>query len=89
MRNDLLKRVERIESKVNPGANITAIFRRIVEAEGGHMVEKPVKGWSYDFGSEQVKVLRQEGENDQELGERAVNLAREQVGGIVRLVSVT
>ena len=87
MRTDLLKRVERIESRFNPGEGITAIFRNIVSPDG---TDRPVSGWSFRKGAEQVQVLRQEGETDESLAQRAETLARAHVerGGIPRLISL-
>jgi hypothetical protein len=77
MKADLLKRVERMESMVNIGAGIGAIFTRYVFP--GH-VDRPVAGWSFGDGDKRVKVLRGEGEDDDDLRRRAVALACEHIG---------
>ena len=86
MKTSLLKRVERIESRAWPCEGITAIFRLIVEPG---LIQRPVKGWSFGNGADRVEVLRGEGENDDDLKQRAVAQAREQLGkGIHRFMSL-
>lgn len=88
----LQARVERIEKKLPSGQDrIEAIFIRIVGAENGNPVELPVLGWRYDRDGESVDVMRLDGEYDQELEERAMALARQDVPQnhyVVRLIHI-
>lgn len=77
MKNDLLKRVERMEQRVACGEEHEAWFVNVVSPGA---IGKPVIGWSFGTETEQVEVLRQEGENDEDLMQRAVALAREHLG---------
>lgn len=87
MKTDFVKRVDRMESKVNPRAGVTAIFCRYVTP--GH-IDRPVAGWSFAGGVGRVEVLRGEGENDHDLKKRAIALAREHIGeGIPSFTSIT
>lgn len=86
MKTDLLKRIERIEQRTLPGDGITAIFRRIVE-QG--FIDRPVKGWCLGDGDDRVDVLRQYGETDDDLRERAASMSRVQKSmEILRLISL-
>ena len=78
MKTGLLKRVERIEQRVNPGENVEAIFIRIVSPSNP---DRPVRGWSFTTdGNQQVEVLRKKSETDEELKKRAEGLARKHLG---------
>jgi hypothetical protein len=88
MKPDLLKRVERIESKTNFRVGVSAIFTTYVTP--GH-IDRPVAGWRFGEGTERMEVLRCEGENDDDLQERAVGLARKHIGegNVPSLTSIT
>ena len=43
-------------------------------------IDRPVAGWSFGEDAERVEVLRNEGENDDNLRRRAVDQAREHLG---------
>lgn len=73
MKTDLVKRVERMESKIVQGIGAVAVFTRAVYP--GH-IDRPVAGWRFGDGDGRVEVLRHEGETDEELRRRAVALFR-------------
>ncbi len=80
MKTDLIKRVERMESRVK--FNVGDIVILTVYVTPGH-IGRPVSGWSFGDWGKRVDVLRDEGENDEDLRRRAVALAREHFPGVV------
>jgi len=77
MKTGLLRRVESLEQRANPGKNNEAIFIEIVSPGE---IDKPVSGWFFRTGTEQVEVWRQAGESDDDLQKRTETLAREHLG---------
>jgi hypothetical protein len=77
MKNDMLKRIEWLESKNNLGAGINAIFLRFVKPG---QIDQPVAGWAFGDWDNRVQVLRKEGEAEDDLRKRAIALAREHIG---------
>ena len=88
MKAGILRRVERMEQKINPGDDDTAWF---VEVVSPFAIGRPVSGWFFGTGSDKVEVWRQEGETDEDLQKRAETLARQHAGGggIPFLISLT
>lgn len=77
MKADLLRRVERMEQKDNTSEYEQPWFILVVSPGE---IGKPVKGWSFKSGTEQVEILRQDGEADEELATRAAANARAYLG---------
>lgn len=78
MKTDTIKRVERLESRTKSfDARNMAVFIHYVTP--GH-IDRLVAGWSYGPWGDRVEVLRNEGENDDNLRRRAVDQAREHLG---------
>jgi hypothetical protein len=88
---NLNKRVESMEKRSLSNDQIDAIFVRFVGAEQGKPGELPVLGWRFYDGSTSTNVMRNNGESDQELEDRAVFLARRRMTQgecVVRLVHI-
>jgi hypothetical protein len=80
MKTELVKRVERMESRIVLGIGAAAIFTTYVFP--GH-IDRPVKGWSFGDWNNRVQVLRRDGESDADLRKRAAVLFRELLPGRV------
>jgi|GEM_PF-5013307 len=86
MKAELIRRVEKIESKITPGIGVSAILSRYVVP--GH-IDKPVDGWSFGPWDKRVQVLREAGESDEDLRRRAIAKAREHFpGSVLSLTSI-
>ena len=80
MKKDLVRRVERMESKIVSGIGSTAVF--ITYVTPGH-IDRPVAGWSFGDWDNRIQVLRHDGESDDDLRQRAIALVREHLPGSV------
>ncbi len=77
MKRETEKRIERLESKANLGKGVRAVCVRYVEPG---FINRPVSGWTFGPWGEQTEVLRNKGESDKELINRAIAFAREKLG---------
>lgn len=77
MKREIEKRIERLELKTNLGIDVRAICTIYVTP--GH-IDRPVAGWSFGDWDNRVQVLREEGESDADLKQRAIALARTHIG---------
>ncbi len=81
MKKEIDKRIKRLETRTKSfDARNFVILTTYVTP--GH-IDRPVAGWSFGDWDDRVQVLREEGENDDELRKRAIALAREHLPGSV------
>ena len=75
---NLQNRLEKLEAKAgNDEDKITAIFYHIIHPVNGKPYQKPIAGWRTYEGEE---IMRQEGESDESLAERATSIANAKSG---------
>lgn len=79
MKTNFENRLKKLESqkKTNPGSNVSAIFVRYVHPG---FIYAPVDGWKFGPWGEETEVLRNDGESDEDLKSRAIDLARKSLG---------
>ena len=75
---NLQNRLEKLEAKAgNDEDKITAIFYHIIHPVNGKPYQKPIAGWRTYEGEE---IMRQKGESDESLAERATSIANDKSG---------
>lgn len=80
---DIKKRIEALESRImkNDENETQGIFYIVVDAsaEAPPIEEQekiPVKGWLFQYGKEEIRIIRRDGETDEELDQRAISEAK-------------
>jgi len=77
MKKETEKRITDLEVKNNIGKGTRSAFIQFVWP--GH-IDRPVNGWSFEKDGERVEVLRGEGEENDNLKQRALTQARKHLG---------